>query len=175
MFYACMCLIMLQIIIKKRDSHFFSRINRVSFVLILFFTGVITATINFAFFYEVLLANQPREISGAKNIFVAIISYCILVPVLETLIFVVGPYKLAITSSFLRKNLVLVIIISSSVFAILHVTFTSSIHLFPHFFLTCFVWFFGYASRIKTDRHSFWLVVIAHGLYNFITVLGEYI
>jgi len=154
---------------------FFFRINRVAFVFSLLFVGLFTAAGSIVFFYDSILSLQvPDSPLKENNIAVAIFMSCFLGPVLETQLFIVWPFKFATTSLFLRNKLVYVIIISSLLFAILHVNLTSVIYIFPHFFLTCMIWFFGYVSRVEKDKYTFWLVVLSHSIYNLVTVIGEF-
>jgi membrane protease YdiL (CAAX protease family) len=150
-----------------------SRMSRTRFVMIVLFAAIITSEAVGTVLYQAVLNHQILDnLYGGKSLW-AMIVYCLAVPVLEILVFVATPYKLAQNSAFLRNNLLYVMLFSSLVFALIHVMFESNFLILLHIFLSCFIWFFAYVSRIEKDRKAFWLVLLTNVIFKFVVVLGE--
>jgi len=159
----------------NRLANYLFRLSRVSFVLHLLLIGILTVTLSVLSFYNSILASYPADFEIESISAFDFIGYCFFVPIAETLIFVVLPYRVYLSLSFFKRNPLLLVIISAIIFALLHIWLTSIIYIFPHFFITCAFWIFGYFVRAGRKKGPFWDIVIAHGLYNGLTLLMEFL
>jgi uncharacterized protein len=143
--------------------------SRVNFVVIL--------TLSLIFLNLVL--NQVYNLIEEKDIiwgrtyplnqkYFQIIISVLVAPFFETWTAQSLPYKLLNKLTFFKKRNYLILLISAVFFGLNHYY---SLYYMIYGFILGIVIMYAYMSRIKTDKKTFYLIVITHGLFNLIVFL----
>jgi uncharacterized protein len=149
-------------------------LSQLWFIFLLFSLLFITAA-SFKYFislfqdYDVIFFNLPFE--GAP-LLLTILFASILGPIVETYLYLVLPYKLLKKSAYFNGHKYLMIIVSAVIFGISHMY---SFFYVIYAFLLGVIFMFSYLVRVTSDKNAFWLVALAHSLFNLITSLINYI
>jgi uncharacterized protein len=143
----------------------FKSLNRITFILILTSALYILA-ICFNLFFglikgkDIILIGFP---SKEKNIALLLFSSIILAPIFETILGQSLPYYLLNKIKYLNERSYLILLISALFFGLIH--FYSLFYIL-YGFLLGLVLMYGYMIRIRSDKKTYFLIVICHSLLN---------
>jgi len=134
-----------------------------------------TAVLCFAFLYwlicfqllggnfDIIFVEEPyNSFTYREFVFMALV----FAPLVETLIFQTGTYRLLRLLKWLRKRKYYIVVISGVLFGATH--FFSLVHII---IATTLGFFFMYVYIVRFRKGGFWLVVLLHAFYNGILLL----
>ena len=105
------------------------------------------------------------------NIVLLIIEGVFIAPIIETFVFQTLPYYYLNKVNFLKTKGYLILIISALFFGVQH---CYDLFYIIYGFMMGLVFMYGYMVRIKTDKYTFYLIAVSHGLFNLGVSISQY-
>lgn len=105
------------------------------------------------------------------NIVLLVIEGVFIVPIIETFVFQTLQYYYLNKVNFLKTKGYLILIISALFFGVSH---CYDLFYIIYGFVMGLVLMYGYMVRIKTDKYTFYLIAVSHGLFNLGVTTSQY-
>ena len=152
----------------------FRNSNHLVFIILLTLLLLLTSSI-FSFILSLIESKniiwfEPPSPKN-HNIFLLIIEGVFIVPIIETFVFQTVPYHFLNKVNFLKTKPFLILIISALFFGLQH---CYDLLYIIYGISGGLVLMYGYMVRIKTDKNTFYLIAITHGLFNLGVFFSKY-